>query len=211
MSSKFLTLLSILFSFIFCADQMAFTKDIYDKKTKLTYYNSPEFQKDVVKYCKFKTPYIAKSKLEVPSEEDGKYIIQRLSDFSTKHQWNKDINPKNSFSLLSSNKKVGSIYHFETITVSAPVFPPTRNVFDYYIEALSDKHIKTCTLYSTLPLEFADFEYKVVSNNGKTYVERTARLVSKLKVPAPIIQKKLEESNKESLNKTVKGILALKK
>ncbi|MDX1919098.1 MAG: hypothetical protein SFU25_00005, partial [Candidatus Caenarcaniphilales bacterium] len=143
-------------------------------------------------------------------KEDGEYIIQRLSDFSTKHQWNKDINPKNSFPLLSPSSKVGAIYHFETITVSTPIFPPTRNIFDYYIQSLSDKHIKTCTLYSTLPLEFADFEYKLIDSNGKTYVERTARFVSKIKVPSAILQKKLEDSNKDSLNKTVKGILALK-
>jgi hypothetical protein len=181
----------------------------YDKTEKAAYYSSEAFQAEVPKYCSYNTAFVATAKQEISNKEEGKFIISKLADFASKSQWNGEIIESKSFAFPGiKTSGQGALYHFEG--KGSALSPGSKNSYDYYIKSLTPTSIKTCTVFSTLPLKKADFEYKIIEADGKFYLQRKARMLPNLKLPQSLLLKKLESANKDSLRKTIKGVLALR-
>ena len=188
------------------ASHQGLTADQYKLEEKKLLYNTLHFQQNIDSYCNFKTKFVAQSKMPINSREEGLKMIAKLADFNTKHNWDKEIIASRSQPLTPPGKGNKVIYHFEKRAIGSSIFGSKENIVDYYKQFQSAERFKGCVLYTNSPLKYADFEYSIVEEQGKFYLQRKARLVPKLALPDPLVQKKLEDSNKKTLQYVLKAL-----
>ncbi|MDJ0625536.1 MAG: hypothetical protein QNJ31_04125 [Candidatus Caenarcaniphilales bacterium] len=181
----------------------------YNKEFRKKYYQTSEFQSSIENFCNFSTDFSASYKKQVASLKDGKLLLDKISDFENRHTWKEDINAKDSYLIIPGKPKVGTIYHFEEKATFVPFLPivPKKNIFDYYIQEKTPDKFKGCIVYSSLPFQKAVFEYKLTKENGKYFIERTAKVIPKPLLPKSLVLNKIKEYNAKSLRKAFESIL----
>ncbi len=189
---------------------VAHSGSAYNTDQQKKYYASQAFKQDVKKYCSFNTDIVASNKRQIQSLEQGKEIIRKLADFPNKHIWFKDIDTKNSFLVFNGQNDTGMVYHFtykNNKDFLSDLTKKSSEQIDYYRETNTPTYFKGCMVYSSSSMiKFADFEYKVLTEGGKVYLQRTARGVPNIPLPKLVAQKKLEQLNKDTLDEVLQKL-----
>lgn len=196
LSAKFL----ILFFLSLINFQVLHAESKYNAEIQKKYYASKTFKEDLKHLCDFTTQYVASTKAPIKSLAEGKYLISQLSDLPNKHKWDKEIIASKSYLIPPSDKSIGMIYHFEKKNSHSALFGSNENITDYYRQFQSAERFKGCVVYSSAPIKYADFEYRVLQEGNKFYLQRKARVMPKEHLPSLLVQKKLEQSNQKTLN-----------
>jgi hypothetical protein len=178
----------------------------YNLEEKKNYYLSPQFKKDWKQYCYFKTDLVSTYRREVKSLEEARKAIAVVADLPGKSKWDKLVNPAKSHLIFPGDNTLGMIYHLEYKNIKDSFFKKDTIITDYYREKISKDKFKGCILYTTSPAKFANFEYTIVKEDGKIYVERTARVVSAIVAPKFMAIKKLDSLNKKRLDEIIEVI-----
>jgi hypothetical protein len=193
------------FIFLICT-LPSWAAEKYNKETKANYYLSKAFKQDLKQYCYFQTQITSIHRREIDSLEQGYKLIAKVADLPNKAVWSHEIDPRKSFLLHPGDRSLGMIYHFGYKNNLNPLLGFNQGFSDYYREINEKEHFKGCIVDTSATLKYANFEYKIVQIDSKVYLERTARIIPKINIPIALAKAKLDQSNKESLDKLINSV-----